>query len=151
MGVDISAVAAWGIKTTHGQIRKTYIKTRTWIGRLDGDREFEFDPKTGKPNYEEDEEQPDELEGWQLFSLGADADDSDECVIAFAATCTPSHRMEIAVERIPERPADDDSWVIYNAVDDTVLLKFSDFRADMTKLGLWDKKKFGLWLFLDVG
>jgi len=154
MGVDISAVAAWGIKTTYGQAKKTYTKNRTWIGRLDGDRSFEFDPRTGKPNYEEEEEAPEEIENWEFFNLGAyDARDSDECIIAFTATHTPSHRDELTAAKIPEKPADDDSWVVRgdDDDDDAAELKFSDFRDDMTKLGLWDKKKFGLWLFLNVG
>jgi len=138
MGVDIHAVAAWGIRITHGQIRRTHIKTRTWIGRPDGDRENEFDPKTGKPNYKVEEESPEELEKWELFNLGGyEASDSDECIITFASTSTPSHRMAIEAVKIPEKPVNDSD--------------FQAFKTDMVKLDLWNESRYGLWLFIDAG
>ena len=142
MGVDISATAAWGIKTTYGKIEDTYAVTREWIGPANGDRSFEFDPKSGKPNYKTNSAPPPELERWMddgqphVISGNYEPDATDECIIVLSDVFTDSHRSgSIDAKRIPTEPSSK---------------KFGAFKEDMMKIGLWSEKQFGLWLYLDI-
>jgi hypothetical protein len=138
MGMDASAVATWGLRATYAEIRKTFVQTRTWIGAPTGDRAHDFDPSTGKPNYETHASEPEELERWKYAVISDNpsvATLSDKCVVMLARTCTRSHRSGIFIEKIPEHP------------DAGRLLLF---KTDMEKIGLWRDDHFGLWLYLDI-
>jgi hypothetical protein len=136
MGMDAYATAAWGLRTTWGNIEKTFTKTRRWVGPAGGDRSFDFDPKTGKPNYVEDVAEPAEVMLWEPISLGGyDRRFDDEYIIPVMRVRTKSHRSgPVPVKAPPEVPAD----------------RLESFKADMTKVGLWNEEAYALWLFLDI-
>ena len=100
MGIDIYATAAWGIMTTHGKIQATYTQTRQWVGEVNGDRAFEFSPKTGKPNYETESTPPPELEQWEPHIISGDyePESHDECIIVFSK---PPPLLIAAVTSLP--------------------------------------------------
>jgi hypothetical protein len=136
MGMDAYAVAAWGLRTTWGKIELTFTKTRRWVGPADGDRSFEFDPKTGKPNFVEDVAEPAAVMLWEPISLGSDDRRfDDEYIIPVVLVRTKSHRARPVPAKVaPEVSAD----------------RMESFKADMTKVGLWNEESYGLWLFLDI-
>jgi hypothetical protein len=136
----IHAVAAWGLRTTWGSIKRSFKTTRRWVGPALGERSFEFDPMTGKSNYVEDVVQPEALTRWVPFGLGGDARrfDDDEWIVPVVCVRTAQHRVGRwghGPEQVPpEVPAD----------------QLSAFKVDMTNLGLWNEDRYALWLVLDV-
>ena len=147
MGLDAYANAAWGLRTTYGEMQKTFTKTRDWIGPENVDKSHDFDPKTGKPNYETRTELPEELSRWEIVTLSDDAyfdpeepgerdvPDACECLIVLEGYSTRSSRSGASVEKLPEAPEP---------------RQLASFQADMKKLGLWKDKRFGLWLYLHM-
>ena len=147
MGLDAYANATWGLRVTFGELRKTFVKNRVWIGPKTLDRSHDYDPKTGKSNYETEIKISSELEHWNIESLDpespicddeldlCDVDSSVECIIVLESQSTGSHRSGASVERISVTPNPKN---------------FRAFEADMKKLGLWQEKRFGLWLRLDM-
>jgi len=139
MGFDAHAVAAWGIKTTYAAVQAANIETREWIGPKGGDPSFDFNPKTGKPNYKTSSEPPPELDRWNVDTVDGDSENptgDSVCVVTFLVARTPSHRDTLSVESISTSPR--------------TAAGFADFVRDMTKLGLWSDDRFGLWLYIDV-
>ena len=132
MGLDAYAYAAWGIRATYGELRKTFKKSRAWIGPKGADQSHDFDPKTGKPNYEARVELPAELEAWEIASLDPEnrviveelgereVSDKTECVVVLESCSTDSFRSGNSIVRIPEAPSDKE--------------KLASFEADTSKL-----------------
>jgi hypothetical protein len=137
MGTDIHGIASWGIKTTWGKVESTYKQVREYVGPADGNREFEFDPKTGKSNYVTKTVKPAELEKWDVEDASGrySRRPTDECVIVLARAETGSHRSGRApITKVP-------------VLD---VAKREEFVRDMAKIDLWSEDNFGLWVYLYI-
>lgn len=135
MGMDCYAYAVWGLKTTRAAVHGAYTEEKTWIG-AEGVTRTEFDPTTGRPNYRVTRKAPPEIDediSGRVLSVGSY--DSDEVVLPLRKVETRSHRYGAEpVEADPEPPPEE----------------LATFRATMQRLGLWEKGKYGHWVFMYI-
>lgn len=133
MGLDVSAHVVWGLRTTR---KAVFRKEREWTGQEDGNRSFDFDPKTGKSNWKVSREP---LEGLEYDVVdttnGWTRDDEDIFLVILHETSTCSHR-------------DENKSIISLDHAQPLLQEEEKFKETIKSLGITGT--YGMWLYLRI-
>lgn len=135
MGLDVSAHVVWGLRTTR---KAVFRKEREWIGKEDGDRSFDFDPKTGKSNWKVSREPIKGLE-YDVVNIsdGWTHEDEDVFLVILHETSTGSHRENKSVK-----------GVIPLHGKEPLSQEEEKFKETIKSLGI--PGTYGMWLYLCI-